>query len=665
MTTSTRSDYDSLCREIWRHNQLYYAENNPEITDQEFDFLLKKLEAMEAEHPEWITPNSPSQRVNESLSEGFKTVAHKHPMLSLANVYSLEEIADWCKRMQKLLEREGVEYFMEMKMDGLAISIIYENGQLVRGVTRGNGREGDDITANVRTIRSLPLQLPVDKPPARLEVRGEVFMRVPVFQQLNNEREEAGLSLFANPRNAAAGSLKLLDASQTARRQLDVVLYAVAEDSSGSIEKQSDTPSYLSSLGLPSLSQTCAVSSLDEMLANIEKLRQLRPTLDFQIDGVVIKVNSLREQDELGMTGKSPRWAVAYKFAAEQAQTLIKDITVQVGRTGVLTPVAELEPVLVAGSTISRATLHNQDEIDRKDIRVGDTVVIEKGGDVIPKVVEVILDKRPTGSKAYKLPDICPSCASTVVHEEGEVAVRCVNPSCPAQHQRSLGYFVGKGGMDIEEIGSKLVEQLIESGLVKRPSDIYTLSAEQLMTLEGIKEKSAQNILKGIDDSRKPSLARFIMALSIKYVGAGTAELLAERARSIDALRKLDRDALIDIDGVGDKVADSVLEYFANEDNCAEVQRLLELGVEPQAPAAVSNEDHAFNGKTFVLTGTLENYGRSDAAALIKERGGKVSSSVSKKTDYVLCGDSPGSKRDKAEKLGVAILSEADFEAML
>lgn len=661
-----RDEYLQLCREIWEHNKRYYIDAAPTITDLEFDKLMKRLETMERNHPEWVTPASPTQRVNESLTEGFPTVRHRTPMLSLANTYSRGELRDFFKRVDKALDGKSVSYTAELKMDGVSVSLLYENAVLTRGATRGDGRAGDDITANVKTIQNLPLQLVGEQLPERLELRGEVFLPVETFERLNAERQRAEEPSWANPRNAAAGTLKLLDPKEVARRGLKVLLFAVAEDSQGMVKGQSDAYALMTALGLPCVPETALCENEAEVWAFIEKVEALRSQLPFQIDGVVVKVDSFLEQQRLGYTGKHPRWAVAYKFAAEQALTQLEDITVQVGRSGVLTPVAELTPVPLAGSTISRATLHNQDEIRRKDIRIGDYVWIEKGGDVIPKVAEVDLSQRGKGTRPWTMPSHCPSCGTGVEHVEGEVAVRCPNHSaCPEQQLRRIAYFVRKGAMNIEDMGEKVVKQLMERGFVQRPSDIYTLTEEQLYTLDGFKEKAVQRLMKGIERSKRLPLARFIMALGIPYVGAGTAELLAVETGSLEKLIDCNSDALIAVKGIGIKVATSVTAFFADEHNRVEVKRLLELGVEPQVEAPVQQSTHAFQGKTFVLTGTLAKLSRKEAEELIKARGGKVSSSVSKKTDFLLAGANPGSKQEKAISLGVCVLDETQFRSLL
>lgn len=665
-TDITYQAYEKLCQEIWDHNHRYYSKNNPIISDETFDRLLKQLEAIEKMHPEWISPTSPTQRVNEFITQGFESVPHRIPMLSLANTYSKEEIADFIKRMHKLVEHQQIAFSCELKMDGIAITAIYEKGAFIRGITRGDGKKGDDITANMRTIEALPLRLSGDHIPDYLEVRGEVYMPHSVFKRLNETRASSEEGLWANPRNAAAGSLKLLDPREVAKRKLAIVFYSIAEDSSHSLTKQYDVHEFLQKLGLPSLQHHAICYSLDDIWNFAEKVHKLRPHLEYDIDGIVIKVDDLREQKRLGSTGKSPRWAVAYKFAAEQAVTRILGITVQIGRTGTLTPVAELDPVFLAGSTIARATLHNEEEVQRKDIRVGDVVIIEKGGDVIPKVVSVDLSQRKGHEESWTMPQTCPSCHAAVVRVPGEVAVRCPNSEgCPEQQLRRLIYFSGKHAMDIENMGERVVEQLVLRGFIKTPADIYRLTEEQLYRLEGFKEKSVKNLMASIDKSRDVTLDRFIMALGIKHIGAETAELLAKKTGNIETLMQMSSGDLIRIDGIGEKVASAIVDYFKNDNNTREIALLLSLGVKPHQMKTVSFQGHPFADKTFVLTGTLQNYTRSAAAALIKDRGGKVTDSVSKKTDFLVAGESAGSKLDKAQTLGVTILTEDQFSSML
>lgn len=661
-----RDYYEKLCEEVWEHNRLYYSEHKPVISDEEFDTLLKKIESIEQIHPEWIHSTSPTQRVNETPTEGFKTVMHQTPMLSLANTYSRKEIDEFIARMQKQTGKKDLSFSCELKMDGIAVSVLYRNGVFSRGVTRGNGWEGDDVTSNIKTIRTLPLQLIGSQIPEILEVRGEVFIPHAIFAKINQQRAESGDSLWANPRNAAAGSLKLLDSKEASQRGLDIVFYGVAEESSIQITSQFEVHTLLKNCGLPILKEHSLSHSADEIWEFIDMIQSQRTTLPFDIDGVVIKLDSLQEQRRIGATAKNPRWAVAYKFAAAQATTLIQDITVQVGRTGILTPVAELTPVLLAGSTISRATLHNEEEVQRKDIRIGDMVIIEKGGDVIPKIVSVIVEQRPAHARHWHMPANCPVCGAPAVRTAGEVAIRCPNAKgCPDQLLGRMIHFVGKAAMDIENLGTKVTEQLIQKGFISRPSDIFRLTHAEISQLEGFKEKSIANLLTSIEKSKSVSLERFIMALGIKHVGAGTAELLANKSGSIEALLTFTQEDLLRIEGIGNIVAQSVIDFFSTPENQEEVSRLIALGVTPQAIQIKSFNGHEFEGKIFVLTGTLTNYTRGAAATLIKERGGKVTDSVSKKTNYVLAGRDAGSKLEKAHTLGVEVLSEEDFKAKL
>ncbi|MGL5263049.1 MAG: NAD-dependent DNA ligase LigA [Candidatus Rhabdochlamydia sp.] len=661
----THKEYMQFIEEINKHDSLYFLEAKPVISDYEYDHLVKKVEAIEKAHPEWIDPSSPTQRLTDQPSKGFVQVKHRTAMLSLSNTYSQEEVEDFIKRMQKWLGPQKLQFCAELKMDGIAITAYYEKGKLVQALTRGDGKTGDDITTNIKAIRSIPLCI---KTKESLEVRGEVFMLHSVFQKLNQSKLAVGDELWANPRNAAAGSLKLLDANQVAKRSLSAVFYAFANEADAPCATQYESHHYLKSLGLPSFSDRYIrrCHTADEIMDFARQIEKTRPQLSFDIDGIVIKIDVLKDHAELGVTGKSPRWAIAYKFAPEQAETKIKEITLQVGRTGVLTPVAELEPVLLAGSTIARATLHNQEEIERKDIRIEDYVVIEKGGDVIPKVLHVNLKKRTSASHAWHMPEICPSCGSTVVHGEGEVAVRCPNAkNCPEQVMRKIFFFASKDAMNIDHLGDKVIKQLIEKKLIRSAADLYQLTQEDLSQLEGFKEKSIQNLLKSIDKSRHVSLDRFILALGIKYVGEGSAELLAQTARTIDKLLEMSVDELQKIQGIGEKTAIAVVEHFKDPSHLQEVEALLQAGVKPQNVQTIQIENHSFANKIFVLTGTLRDYSRTDAVALIKERGGRVTNSVSRNTDYLLIGEDPGSKLAKAQEYKVSILSELAFKNLL
>lgn len=660
---SKKTDYLNLCDEVWEHNYRYYVENAPVLSDYEFDKLLEQVIALEKEHPEWIFPGSPTQRVCEMPSGSFPVVKHSHPMLSLANTYSEEEVQEFIERMERMLHQKNIAFESELKFDGIAISVRYEKGILTQAITRGNGEEGEEITHNVRTIASLPLKLR-GSPPPLLEVRGEVFMPKDVFKKLNQAQEQAGKPLFANPRNAAGGSLKLLNSKEVAKRHLAITFYNIVQG--GHAKTQFETLEEIKGYGLPVIGDHAQCHTFKEIWAFANKVLDKRSKLPYEIDGIVIKVNALSDQRKLGVTGKHYRWAVAYKFAPEQVETVIHAITIQVGRTGVLTPVAELEPVFVAGSTICRATLHNADEIARKDIRIHDHVIIEKGGDVIPKVVSVVLAKRPKTTKPFTMPTHCPACGTAVTKQKGEVAVRCPNKlNCPAQGLRRLIYFASKSGMDIENLGSKVVEKLADAGLVASISDIYRLTEEDLFQLEGFKQKSIDNLLSAIEASKNVDLDRFLMALGIPFVGAGVAELLANAAGSLKKLEEMSGEELIEIEGIGPKVAESIVTFFSDPEHLEEIKQLLELGVKPRPLKVKHFKGHPFEGKTFVLTGGLEDFTRDHAAKLIKERGGSVSSSVSKKTDYVLAGSDPGSKYDKALELGIEILNESQFKQML
>ncbi len=668
MTHSTSyEEYLTLVKEVLRHDELYFEKSRPKISDYEYDKLMEHLRNIEKKHPEWILRDSPTQRVGEALTKGFHQVEHKVPMLSLANTYSLEEVEDFMERVYKGLDRHHPHFCIELKMDGIAISATYKKGVFVQGLTRGDGRKGDDITQNMKTIRTLPLTLSGENIPDLLELRGEVFMTKAVFEELNSKKEEMGEDLWANPRNAAAGSLKLLDPKEVSKRKLSVVFYGVAQDSFNSCKTQEECHQFLQQLGLPVFEKGFhhKCNTAQEVLAFAHKIEEKRDSLPYEIDGIVVKVNEIKFHEILGVTGKSPRWAVAYKFTPKQALTEILDITVQVGRTGVLTPVAELKPVLLAGSTISRATLHNQEEVARKDIRIGDHVFIEKGGDVIPKVVSVDFSQRKASSHPWHMPKKCPCCFTLLVQAKEEVAVRCPNKECKEQQLRKIIFFASKAAMDIGHLGERAVEQLFLKGFVKKLPDIYKLTSSQLAQIEGYKEKSIDNLLKSIEASKQCRLSRFILGLGIKYVGEGTAEALAEEAGDLETLRHMTKEDFLQIEGVGEKVADALSEFFKDSHHQKEIDELNQLGVQPLSEKRSLDSSHPFYKKTFVLTGTLQDFTRLEAADAIKKKGGKVAGSVSSKVDYVLVGEEAGSKLDKAEKLGVPLLSEEEFKKLL
>lgn len=657
----TRTEYHILCEKIWEHNRLYYVENAPVLSDFEFDKLLEQVIAIEKEHPDWIFPGSPTQAVGESVTGDFSVVEHTTPMLSLSNTYSPEEVLDFIKRMEKLLHKSDLAYATELKMDGIAVSLRYKEGFFTQGLTRGDGKRGEDITQNLLTIHSLPIKLKGDVP-EYMEVRGEVFMPKKAFLDLNKRREKEELPLFANPRNAAGGSLKLLNPEDVAKRHLDIVFYGIGEEAVDHLKSHYKAVEFLKSLGFPIVGERRLTHSFEEIMEFAKEIEKKRKALPYEIDGIVIKVDDLSYQKKLGVTGKSYRWATAFKFSPERAETRILDITVQVGRTGVLTPVAELEPVFLAGSTISRATLHNEDEIKRKDIRIGDMAFVEKGGDVIPKIVGVNVSLRPSHSKPWHMPEHCPVCETKVVRMEGEVALRCPNSlGCPVQSLRKLIYFASKAGMDIEHLGVKIVTQLVEKGFITRIPDIYELNEEQLFQLKNFKEKAVHNLLKSIEKSKDVTLGRFLMALSIPHIGAETADLLASRSGSIERLVQMTKEELMNIEGIGEKMADSILSFFADPENQSDIDRLLQLGVKPKIHEVKGYENHPFYNKTFVLTGALQNFTRDHAASLIRERGGKISASVSKTTDFILAGSDPGSKLEKAVALGLTIMLEDEF----
>jgi DNA ligase (NAD+) len=649
-------------RELIRyHEYKYYVEDNPEITDYEFDQLMKELERLEREHPELITPDSPTQRVGGEPATAFPTVEHRVVMLSLDNTYSADELREFDERVRRLLPEERIEYVAELKIDGLGVALLYENGLLVRGATRGDGVHGEDVTGNLKTIRSIPLKLreeggsiPV------LEVRGEIYMPKSKLDEVNEERIKNGEPPFKNTRNAAAGSVRLLDPRITAQRPLDIFIYALSHVEGWEFQTHLEALKTLSRWGFRVNPHTQLFDSIDDVIEYCRRWEKARGDLDYDIDGVVVKINSLGQQRELGSTAKSPRWAVAYKFPASQAITRIVDIKVQVGRTGVLTPVAVLEPVSLAGATITHATLHNEDEIKRKDIHIGDTVILERAGDVIPKVVAVVTERRTGEEKPFKMPERCPVCGGPVVRVEGEVAVRCGNISCPAQLKRRIQHFASRNGMDIEGLGKALIDQLVEKGLVKDIADIYYLKREELVDLERMGEKSAENLLNAIERSKDKGLARLIFSLGIPFVGERAAEILAQRYRSIDDLMKAEVEELIEIPEIGIKTAESIVQFFSQDGNRLVIEKLKNAGVRTTEEAEGVGET-TLVGKTFVLTGALSSMTRSEAEEKIKELGGRVTSSVSRKTDYVVVGESPGSKYQKALQLGVPVLSEEEF----
>ncbi|QBG49042.1 NAD-dependent DNA ligase LigA [Verrucomicrobia bacterium S94] len=654
---------DKLRAEIERHNRLYYIDAAPEITDREYDALLQSLEKLERKFPEFSSPTSPTQRVGGAPLARFDSVRHAVPMMSLSNTYSKEELAEFDIRIRKLIPEETFDYILEPKIDGVAISLRYENGELVRALTRGDGTTGDDVTANVRTIKSIPLRLTDMMPPAVLEVRGEIYMDTRGFGALNEQRQEAGLEPFANPRNACAGSLKLLDPREVASRPLDAVFYATGELVGIDFDTHEQMLLKLRNYGLRITPKYWLRNTIAEIIELLDELENMRHEFPFGMDGGVIKVNQRRLYEDLGYTAKSPRWAVAYKYEPEQAETRLNAISIQVGRTGVLTPVAELEPVPLAGTTVKRATLHNEDEIRRKDIRIGDRVIIEKAGEIIPAVVKVLDEKRTGTEKEFSMPGRCPVCGSEVEKRDGEVAVRCINLQCPAQVKNWLTHFASRGAMDINGLGESLVEQLVDGGLVKNPAELYTLRKVEVLGLERMGEKSADNLIKGIEESRKRPFEKVLFGLGIRHVGKGAASILAREFKNIDALMATDIQTLENIRDIGPIVGKSIVEYFQSPDTRRIIEQLRTAGVNfEQKNEGGSNE---LEGLTFVLTGSLKTMTRDEAGDKIKARGGKVSSSVSKKTSYLVAGEAAGSKLAKAEALGVTILNEEQLINLL
>ncbi|MFL6530590.1 MAG: NAD-dependent DNA ligase LigA [Chthoniobacterales bacterium] len=652
-----------LRAEIAEHNRRYYEHAAPTISDREYDKLYRELVDLEAQHPQFASADSPTQRVGGAPLKQFAQVAHRAPMLSLDNTYSEEEVGDFYRRLERILPNETIPVVIEPKVDGVAVSLLYEDGHLRYAATRGDGTIGDDITQNVRTIRSVPARLKGDAPKV-LEVRGEVYLDKQGFAKMNATREEEGLPTFANPRNAAAGSLKQLDPSMAAQRPLGIVLYGTGAFEGAALERHSELFPFLKKLGLPTTERWWTADSLDQTLKAIRELDKVRHDFAYQTDGAVVKVDSFAQREKLGFTAKSPRWAIAYKYETERAETKLHDILIQVGRTGVLTPVAALEPVFVSGSTVARATLHNEDEINRKDIRIGDTVVIEKAGEVIPAVVSVRTDLRVGKERKFQMPKNCPECGSAVQKDEGQVAIRCVNAQCPAQLRRRIEHFASRGAMDIEGFGEALVSQLVERGLLHDVSDIYALDAEKLGTLERVGEKSINNLLGAIAASKSRPLWRLIFGLGILHVGVSASRALATHFRSMDRLMDASVDELQRINDVGEVVGQSIHGFFQEPANRALIERLGKAGVElvNHEPAPVASD--AFGNSTWVITGTLSQP-RDEIAEMIIARGGKVSSSVSKKTTCLLAGDDAGSKLTKAQQLGVKIVSESEFRKLV
>lgn len=667
---SQRTRAEELRQQIRYHDRKYYVEAQPEITDLEYDRLLNELKQIEAALPELVTADSPTQRIGDEVLSDLQQVAHRVPMLSIENTYSLDELGHFFTRAQKNLGDENIEWVLELKIDGVAAAIVYEHGQLVRAVTRGNGQVGDDITHNIRTISDIPLRL-ADNPPELLEVRGEVYMTNNDLAQLNLQRSEQDLPAFANTRNVTAGTVRLLDPKQAAERRLRFFCHGVGYCQGMRATNHMDFLEELQSYGLPTTPHVIKFSSAQEVLEQIDAFQEQLHELDFEVDGLVLKINQFSQRDKLGSTTKSPRWVVAYKIEKYEAVTRLNEIRVQVGKTGTITPVAELEPVQLAGTTVSRASLHNAEEIERKDIRVGDWVVVEKAGKIIPHVVRVELHRRQTELPAFVFPTECPECGTPLTKDQGGVYIRCNNRLCPAKFKQQLLYFAGRSAMDIDGLGEKIVDQLVEAGLVSNFADLYRLREEQLLTLESFGKRKAEKLLAGINASRQRGLARVLAAISIRHVGTRVASLLAQAFPTIDRLQSASRDELAAVDEIGDIIANSVFDYLNSEagrqtlDGLRAVDVKLELPEAERVSKTAASGRGTLAGKSVVVTGTLVRYKRDDIQDLIAQHGGRSASSISKNTDYLVAGEKAGSKLEKAKQLGVKVLSETEFEELL
>jgi len=659
-----KKEIDKLRELIREHNYHYYVLDEPIISDYEYDNLLRKLIIMEKKYPELITPDSPTQRVGAKPLAEFKTARHLVPMLSLSNAFSDKELLDFDKRIKKYFPQKFFNYIVELKIDGLAIALVYENGILQRGTTRGDGFIGEDITQNLRTINSVPLRLIKFNDIKRIEVYGEVYMNKVSFKKLNEERDKQGENLFANPRNAAAGSVRQLDSSITAKRQLDTFIYQATFPDGSDFKTHYEVLKFLYDAGFKVNPNIKECQTIEEAIEYCEIWRKKKNELNYEIDGMVIKVNQLYLREELGSTSKSPRWAIAFKFPAEQMTTVIKDIIVGVGRTGTLTPVAVLEPVFISGSKVQRATLHNEDEIRRKDIQIGDTVLIQKAGEVIPEVVKVIKERRNGIERKFSMPEKCPVCGSKVVKIEDEVASRCNNISCPAQVKERIKHFVSREAMDIDGLGTALIEQLVDKGIIKDFGDLYYLRKEELLTLERMAEKSSDNIIKAINKSKNRPLSNLIYALGIRYVGSYASKILSQRIDNLLDLKDETLEDFINIPEIGPKIAESIVLFFNKKENLQIIRKLKEAGVN-LGSREKKTTTQALEGMQFVLTGTLENFTRDEAKREIEQLGGRVTGNVTRKTNYLVLGKEPGQKYQKAKEIGIKILGENDFREML
>jgi DNA ligase (NAD+) len=681
LESKIKKEIEALKKQIAYHDQKYYQENQPEISDAEYDYLLQKLENLEKKHPQFITPDSPSQKVSGRPLKEFKTAVHSIPMLSLQNTYSSQEIIEFEKRVKKLLPDQDINYVVELKIDGIAVALRYENKRLTLAISRGDGVRGDNITANIKTIKTLPFKLKGKRDIPLIEIAGEVYISKQTFKKINKQRQKNGEALFANARNAAAGSLKLLDARLTDKRSLDISIYGIRQISNVNVADHYSALKLLKQLGFNVNPHISFCKTIEEVVARCNYWEKKKENLDFEIDGLVIKVNNINQQRSLGATGKSPRWAIAFKFAASQAISRIENITVQVGRTGILTPVAKLTPTQLAGSIIKRATLHNQNEIKRKDIRMGDVVIIEKGGDIIPKVVKPVIKKRTGKEKIFRMPNRCPACGGRVVEVEGEVAVRCNTLSCPVQLQKQIQHYASRDAMNIETLGPAVIKQLTEKNAIesspnkqiqikefieKKPvkslADIYHLKPETLASLERMGLKSAHNLIAAIEKSKNPDPATFLYALGIHHVGKHTAKILSQKYTSVSELQKAKLEDLVEIKDIGPIVAKSVYLFFRNPENKKTIKGLLKAGINIKKNEYTIKK---LSGKTFVITGTLEGFSRIEAGNLIKDLGGSTSSQINNKTDYLVVGKNPGSKLTKAKEKNIKILDEVEFRKII
>ncbi len=663
MSQKIKNQIEGLRDQIRHHDHQYYALNMPDISDQDYDHLFAQLRKLEDDHPEYASPESPTQRVSGEPLDGFTSVEHSLPMLSIDNTYSAEDLRLFDQRVKKIIEDHPFQYVVEPKIDGVAASLRYENGLLTLATTRGDGKVGDDVTNNVRTIASVPLKLSqINKAPEVLEIRGEIFMPNAVFNQINKDRSDAGEAAFANPRNATAGSLKMLDHRIVAQRKLQFIGYALGlVEPAGFSQSHDETLKKLKSHSLPVHQEYGVVNDIEEVIDLCNQWDKKKNDLGYMIDGMVIKVNDVSLQQQLGMTARAPRWCIAYKFPAERVETKVESIDVQVGKTGALTPVVNLIPVLLAGTTVKRASLHNFEELERKDVRIGDVVTIEKSGEIIPQVVEVLLGKRPGGTKSFSVPTECPACGGQVQKDQQGVSVRCLNPQCQAKMIEQLKHFAGRNQMDIDGLGESIIEQLVQEKLVMTIPDLYRLSQEQVESLERMGEKSSRNLIDSIQVSKERPLANVLSGLGILHVGAKVAEIIAEHFGRIDSIMKADIETLEAIDEVGPVIAKSLYDFCRDTEKRNILEQLIELGLKMPGPDKTAPKSNVLDGKTIVVTGTLEGLSRKDIEQLVKQHGGKPSSSVSKKTSFVVAGENPGSKVEKAKSLGVEILSGKEF----